>query len=134
MAGRGPTPKDPRDRARRNQGSIPMQVVDVPPTPQPPLPDTMPGGDLWPEITQEWWAMWARSSLTREFCDLDWADLLDCAVLHGIFWSGNIKASGELRLRLKKHGVTREDRAKLRILDAHPAVGRRWDVVTHQWI
>jgi hypothetical protein len=111
-----------------------MQIVEVPPAPQPDLPDTMPGGDDWPTITQEWWRMWARSSLRVGLCDLDWSDLLDCAVLHGRFWSGDIKASGELRLRLAKHGTTREDRAKLRIMDAHPAVGQRWDVVTHQWL
>jgi hypothetical protein len=135
MAGRGPAPKDPRDRVRhggRNQ--IPWTVVTAPPAPQPALPEKMPNGDDWPEQTRLWWQMWARSRLTRGFCDLDWSDLLDCAVLHGMFWNGYTKASGELRLRLAKHGATKADRAKLRTIAAHPVVKPQWDVVSQQWL
>jgi hypothetical protein len=46
---------------------------------------------------------------------VDNADLLDTAVIHGLFWRGDVKLAGELRLRIAKHGATQEDRARLRI-------------------
>lgn len=45
----------------------------------------------------------------------DWAELRDTAVLHGLYWSGDVKLAGELRLRTAKFGATAEDRARLRI-------------------
>ena len=44
-AGRGPMPKDPRDRARRNSDIVPHRVIDSDPVPQPPLPARMPNGE-----------------------------------------------------------------------------------------
>ena len=114
MAGRGPQPKDPRDRARRNKGPD-LTLITTEPEQQPELPDKMPGGDDWPDQTRSWWQMWAESPLTVEYTAQDWADLLDCAVLHGKFWNGAISVANELRLRVAKHGMTREDRARLRI-------------------
>lgn len=121
MAGRGPTPKDPSKRARRNAEPTALKVIVAPPVVQPDLP-TMhveEDGELvefhWPAVTQEWWTMWAESPLSTEFTASDWSFLADTAVLHARFWSGSMSVAAELRLRVAKFGATPEDRARLRI-------------------
>lgn len=114
MAGRGPAPKDPARRARRNKGPE-MHIIESAPVPQPKLPTRMPNGEPWPQITRAWWRMWGKDPLAAEFRATDWAELRDTAVLHGLYWSGDVKLAGELRLRTAKFGATAEDRARLRI-------------------
>ena len=111
MAGVGPPPKDPDKRARRNASVIPMRVVNVETAAQP----TLPAGINWHEQTRRWWKVWADSPLAAEFTENDWSELLDTAVLHSLFWHGDAKIAGELRLRVAKFGATPEDRARLRI-------------------
>lgn len=122
MAGRGPAPKDPSTRARRNRGPE-MRVIQGQRAPQPPLPkfkvrnpDT---GRLvnfvWPEATKRWWKEWGESPLAEDFGATDWSFLLDTAVLHAKYWTGNTSLAGELRLREAKFGATPEDRLRLRI-------------------
>lgn len=126
MAGRGPAPKDPSKRARRNADPVPHRVIEVTPSPQPQLPDVSfprltEDGDtvwetfVWPEITREWWAMWAAHPLAAEFTPTDWSELRDTALLHARFWTGETRLASELRLRVAKFGATPEDRARLRI-------------------
>lgn len=125
MAGRGPAPKDPSKRARRNGEPTPLRVVQVEPTGQPELPEfdvqVKVDGELqsvafeWPARTRDWWRMWADSPLSAEFTETDWSELLDTARIHAAFWSGQLSAAGELRLRVAKFGATPEDRARLRI-------------------
>lgn len=114
MAGRGPAPKDPARRARRNKGPE-MHIIESAPVPQPKLPARMPNGEPWPQITRAWWRMWGKDPLAAEFRATDWSELMDCAVIHGAYWSGDVKLAGELRLRTAKFGATAEDRARLRI-------------------
>jgi hypothetical protein len=111
-------PKDPRDRARQNAPSIPWRILDTPPSPQPPLPTTMPDGSEWPVRTRQWWAMWGSNPRTVDYHSTDWAMLLDTAVLHARFWLGDTSVAGELRLRVAKHGATPLDRARSRALYA----------------
>lgn len=121
MAGRGPAPKDPNRRARRNGDPIPLRVITADPTEQPDLPtfEVEQDGELtefvWPARTREWWAMWRDSPLSAEFTANDWSELLDTAVLHARYWRGDVKLAAELRLRVAKFGATPEDRARLRI-------------------
>jgi hypothetical protein len=121
MAGRGPAPKDPNKRARRNGDPIALRVIQAPPTDQPELPALLirDDGDMvaidWPDVTREWWTMWAGSPLSTEFTDTDWSELRDTARLHALFWLGDKTVAGELRLRVAKFGATPEDRARLRI-------------------
>lgn len=121
MAGRGPAPKDPGRRARRNGDPVPLRVVHAEPVPQPELPtvEVEEDGKLvefkWPVRTREWWAMWKESPLSADFTATDWSELLDTAVLHARYWRGDVKLAGELRLRVAKFGATPEDRARLRI-------------------
>lgn len=123
MAGRGPAPK--ATRARRNAPPTSERVVQVTPSGQPDLPDQMPTGRVdddgnpictdWPSATVTWWKQWAEHPLAAEFTSSDWSFMLDTAVLHGAYWSGDLKVAGELRLRVAKVGATPEDRARLRI-------------------
>ena len=121
MAGRGPQPKDPNRRARRNKDPVPLKVIAAAPTAQPELPrfEVERDGELteftWPARTVEWWQMWEDSPLSEEFTATDWSELLDTAVIHARFWRGDVKLAGELRLRVAKFGATPEDRARLRI-------------------
>lgn len=125
MAGRGPAPKDPAKRVRRNKDVVPMRVVEAVPEPKPELPEfnvaVEHDGEIiyerfeWPKATREFWAMLDHHPLKSEFTAMDWSYLLDTARLHAAFWSGNVKLAPELRLREAKYGFTPEDRARLRL-------------------
>lgn len=125
MAGRGPAPKDPAKRARRNADVVALRVVEATPVPQPDLPEfdverTVDGEAVmvpfvWPAATRGWWSMLEHHPLAPEFTDLDWSYLLDTARLHADFWLGATKHAGELRLREAKYGFTPEDRLRLRL-------------------
>lgn len=110
MAGRGPAPKDPSTRARRNRDPIPMRVITAPPVSQPDLPDF-----VWHPATLAWWSMWAESPLSSEFTASDWSFLMDTALAHTAVWCGALDRLAELRQRVAKFGATPEDRARLRI-------------------
>lgn len=141
MAGRGPAPKEPAKRARRNGGRPDLRVIEAEPVDQPPLPtiEVERDGELvefrWPARTEAWWSMWGGSPLAPEFTASDWDFLLDTALIHARFWTGDIKAGPELRLRVAKFGATPEDRARLKITFAAaeaaetdrrtPAAGKR---------
>ena len=112
MAGRGPAPKDPRKRARRNADPVGATVIEFVRAEQPDLPVDVD----WPEQTRAWWAMWAASPLAEHFMVTDWSFLLDTALLHAAVWgSGDFTKLPELRVRVAKFGATPEDRARLRI-------------------
>lgn len=113
MAGYTP-PKAPEKRARRNKDPREGRVLPLQTAEQPPLP-ARPGGDPWPARTLEWWQMWRESALSSDFTASDWSELMDAAVLHANFWSGDTKLAAELRQRVAKFGATPEDRARLRI-------------------
>lgn len=122
MAGRGPAPKDPARRARRNQDPVALRVITASPVSQPKLPPLfLPDEDgkrrrvQWPAQTKRWWQMWGESPLSTEFTETDWSELLDTALLHARLWSGDHRVAAELRLRVAKFGATPEDRARLRI-------------------
>jgi hypothetical protein len=123
MAGRGPAPKDPDKRARRNKDStgLALRVLPAMPSTQPDLPTFSIEADgelvefVWPAQTLEWWAMWRDSSLSDEYAATDWAELAITAQYHAAIWRGDLKAGTEYRLRVSKFGATPEDRARLRI-------------------
>lgn len=123
MAGRGPQPKDPNKRASHSKSNlVAFKVVHAEPTRQPKLPvlylvdaEGKKRRFAWPAQTKTWWQMWADSPLSEDFTATDWSELLDTALLHARFWSGETKLAAELRLRVAKFGATPEDRARLRI-------------------
>lgn len=117
MAGRGPAPKDPSTRRRRNADPVPTTVV---------APDDelrgpeLPSGFDWPAPTRRWWETWRRSAQAQTMTDTDWDFLLDTALLHAELWAGNGAVAAELRLRVAKFGATPEDRARLRLQIGEP--------------
>lgn len=115
MAGHGPPPKNPDDRARRNKDPIPASEVPLVRAKQPDLPPRMPDGRAWPARTRAWWRRWAKDPRSKRFDAAAWDELLDTAVVHGMLWSGEWKAASELRLRTAKFGSTPEDRARMRV-------------------
>lgn len=120
MGGRGPAPKDPEKRRRRNLDTIPG--TEIAPDDQvrgPELPYDMD----WPVPTRRWWDTWRKSPQAQTFTPTDWDFLLDTAMLHAMLWSGNAKAASELRLRVAKFGATPEDRARLRMRVTAPDDG-----------
>lgn len=119
MAGRGPAPKAPGRRARRNQDGHAVTSIRFERASQPELPE-LPDGQVWPEATRRWWAMWAESPLSDTFGVTDWDFLLDTALLHARVWAEGLAGvstpfAAELRIRVAKFGATPEDRARLRI-------------------
>lgn len=117
MAGKGriPKPDNRLSRARDAKRRASLKVIVSDPVPAPELPESMPGGNEWPDETRRWWHMWTVDPLAEEFRATDWSELLDTAVLHGLYWHGDHRVAQELRLRTAKHGATAEDRARLRI-------------------
>jgi hypothetical protein len=117
MAGRGPAPKNPDERRRRNQ-SEPLTVMQADGESHGP---DLPEGVDWPDATRDWWDTWRRAPQAQTFTDTDWSFLLDTAVLHMEFWDGDRSVAAELRLRAAKFGATPEDRARLKIAVGEPA-------------
>src|SRR5687768_8236495 len=120
MAGRGPAPKDPKRRVGHSKDPHAQTVLRFEHAEPPELPtlQVMKDGELvehkWPQRTLDWWEMWKASPQAEHFSSTDWDFLLDTALVHARFWSGEMSAAGELRLRVAKFGATPEDRARLR--------------------
>jgi hypothetical protein len=114
MAGTGPAPKDPSKRARTNADPIPATKLAFVPGEQPELPVLTDG--FWHPMTREWWKVWGDAAQADTFTETDWMVLLETALLHHMFWNGDMKVAGELRLRVA--GATPEDRARLRMVFA----------------
>jgi hypothetical protein len=112
MGRRGPRPKlvrssESKTRAREAEF---IDVANDGVIRGPELPD----GE-WPERTLAWWDTWRRSAMAQEFTDTDWDYLIDTALIHRELWTGNVKAAGELRLRVQRFGATVPDRERLRL-------------------
>jgi hypothetical protein len=121
MAGRGPAPKDPAKRRRRN-ATEPLTTL----TPDdelrgPELPAGVLGEDDgvevdWHPMTQLWWNAWRESAQAQTFTDTDWLFLIDTALMHHTMWAkGRWEFASEVRLRAAKFGATPEDRARLKL-------------------
>ena len=117
MAGRGPAPKDPAARVRRN---VTEPLTIVAPDGQIHGPE-LPENFEWPAVTLGWWETWRRSPQAKTFTDTDWSFLVDTAVMHAEFWLGNRSLAAELRLRVAKFGATPEDRMRLKIAVGEPS-------------
>jgi hypothetical protein len=118
MAGRGPAPKDPSKRRRRNADPVPTTELAADGELRgPDLPDDVLGDEEdWHPRTRAWWNTWRRSAQAQTFQDTDWDFLLDTALMHHTMWlKGRWEFAAELRLRAAKFGATPEDRARLRM-------------------
>jgi hypothetical protein len=116
MGNRGPAPKDPAERIRRNLEPMAVTVASDGVERGPELPDDYE----WPPRTRKWWQTWRESPQAQTFLDTDWDYLLDTAVLHAEFWLGDRRVEPGLRLRLAKFGATPEDRLRLKLTVGEP--------------
>lgn len=118
MAGRGPAPKDPTKRRRRNSDPAPAATVNADGrTRGPGLPaGVLPDDEVWHPRTVSWWQTWRKSAQAQTFTGTDWDFLIDTALMHHIMWTkGRWEFASEIRLRAGKFGATPEDRMRLRI-------------------
>ena len=84
MAGRGPAPKDPSKRRRRNAGGPDTVIVPDDELRGPELPAGVLGEEdgvdvEWHAMTQLWWNSWRTSAQAQTFTDTDWLFLIDTA-------------------------------------------------------
>ncbi|MFG2292069.1 hypothetical protein [Streptomyces sp. NPDC048603] len=123
MAGRGPAPKDPAKRRRRNATEPETVVTPDDELRGPELPEGVLGVDEdtgrvveWHPMTQRWWDSWRTSPMAQTFIETDWLFLIDTALMHHTMWSkGRWEYASEIRLRAAKFGATPEDRARLKL-------------------
>jgi hypothetical protein len=123
MAGRGPEPKDPSRRARRNEGPTPLRIVQTERVEQPSLEDLIGGEN--PLTSKEWskstvmlWEDLASFPSTELLQRPQWALLARCMMLDDAVIRGNAKYASEARLQMQKFGIAPDDVARLRIVFA----------------
>jgi hypothetical protein len=114
MASRGPLPKDPDKRERRN-AEVAMTELDDAAVEAPPLP----GRSRYVKATREWYEVWCRSPQAGQFLSTDWLRLHMLAKLVDQFHRAKEptvakQLLSEIRLNEQKLGGTAEDRLRLR--------------------
>jgi hypothetical protein len=111
MAGRGPAPKDPKTRRRRNRASTAAKVKgpETPPLEIPLLPEGRGGGPngAWHVETGSWWVDLWRSAIAAEYvAGIDGHTLLVFAVVLDRFWHDPSKElATEIRLQAREFGL-----------------------------
>ncbi|MEW1551351.1 hypothetical protein [Streptomyces tsukubensis] len=129
ISGRGPAPKDPARRRRRNTADPETVLHADDDIRGPELPDGVLGADEdtgeaidWHPMTRLWWSAWRTSPMAQTFGETDWLFLIDTALMHHTMWAkGRWEFASEVRLRAAKFGATPEDRARLKIRVDDPA-------------
>ncbi|MER0121732.1 hypothetical protein ABRP63_10005, partial [Corynebacterium sp. KPL2623] len=107
MAGRGPAPKNPKSRARRNQQNIEQREIVVTFVPQPKLTDiygpTNPATDEpWTNQTLRFWDTLSEFPplKTQGLQETQWLDLARTMILDDAYNRGDTKLGPERRLQL----------------------------------
>ena len=122
MPGRGPAPKNPKTRARRNEQNIPQREIVVSFVPQPALEDIY--GDTNPATQQPWtdqtlqfWSTLATFPplKTQGLQQTQWLDLARTMVIDDAFNRGDTRLGPERRLQLAQYGITPDNLARHRI-------------------
>jgi hypothetical protein len=123
MPGRGPAPKDPERRARRNEGPTPLRIVHTEKIDQPSLSELL--GDENPLTKQEWskstvmlWEELGTFPSTEMLQWPQWALLSRAMMLDDAVVRGDAKYASEARLQMQKFGIAPDDVARLRIVFA----------------
>jgi hypothetical protein len=114
MAGRGPLPKDPDKRERRNAEAAmtDLEHAEV-------VAPLLPGRSRYVKATREWYDVWCRSPQAGQFLSTDWLRLHMLAKLVDQFHRAKEptvakQLLSEIRLNEQKLGGTAEDRLRLR--------------------
>ena len=117
MAGRGPAPKNPKLRQRKNRSaSAALISADGAPMDPPKLPNAM-RGHAWHARTRAWWNRLWKSPMASQWLASDVDGLFRLAILVDDYWkveSGARTAiSKEIRMIEQKYGLTPDDRRRL---------------------
>lgn len=119
MAGRGPAPKRPQDRARTNKDGAEWRVITMSPEAQPALEDVL--GDVNPVTDEPWrpssrtfWGQLGGHPTTRALLPAQWSSLARAVAYDEAALVGKCSAS-EARLRLAKFGIDPDDMLRLRV-------------------
>lgn len=116
MAGRGPAPKDPAQRRRRNQPTR-GEWVDLPALAKPVLPAKLPargrGAGNWSARTRAAWKAWREDPATGMYGPAELAAAIELAWLFEEAVRGKEKQS-EVRLRMDGLGLTPKGKRDLR--------------------
>lgn len=115
MAGRGPMPKEPEKRERRNATPEETTLVAGSKVKAPALPGSR---KLLP-ATRTWYRTWCQSPQAAQFLSTDWQRLHMLAELVDAFFRTDEAKTkremmAEIRLQEAKLGATPEDRLRLR--------------------
>jgi len=116
MAGRGPAPKDPEKRIRRNAAP---DVTDIPKTARARRAPKLPpkdGDETWHPATVRWYQVWRRSPQASTFTTTDWQRLhMMAPLVDEYFHEPKTALLAEIRLNEAKLGATPEDRQRLKV-------------------
>lgn len=117
MAGRGPAPKDPAQRAGH---VVPQrgEWTDIPKTRRGPIPK-LPSGAVWSARTRAAWKAWWRDPAATQWTPADVDNVLYLAELFNL---GAVAIANELRLRMDGLGLTQKGKRDLRWRVVEPAV------------
>ncbi len=142
MAGRGPAPKEPEERRRRNaeKGGLETLPAEGHTGAFPPLPAgyqrTLEDGDAedsepltmtvpYSAETTAWYADWARSPMATKFTPVEWNRLryVIAPLFDSFLREPSTKLASELRLQETLLGATHADRLRsnLRVADTTSA-------------
>jgi len=111
---RGPQPKDPRVRQRRNRAVTAAELeAESPLGESPPLP-CRPRRRKWMDLTRVWWDDIWRSPMAPRFLEADVHGLYILAELVDRFWREPTTAmAAEIRQHRMAFGLTPIDRRRL---------------------
>lgn len=116
MAGRGPAPKDPAQRRRRNEPAR-GEWVDLEPLAEPVLAAKLPprgrGAGSWSARTRAMWKAWRADPATGMYGPAEIAAVVELAWLFEAAVRGEEKQS-EVRLRMDGLGLTPKGKRDLR--------------------
>lgn len=116
MAGRGPAPKPPEQRRRRNAPER-GEWVDFPPLQKPVLP-VLPkrakGEGAWSARTRRVWAGWRSDPVTAGYGPSELAAVLELAYLFEEMVRGDLKLLSEIRQWTDRLGLNAKGKRDLR--------------------
>lgn len=109
MGGRGPAPKDPSVRVRRNKEvrhQLETTAVEAP---------ALPGASKFPAVVRAWYKTWCECPQAQRFTQTDWQRLHMLAPLVAAYYE-EPKATilSEIRINESLLGATEADRQRLR--------------------
>lgn len=112
MGMRGPVPKDPKLRQRRNKTSTAAQLVGEDPIALSDLPAR--GRRKWHQFTLSWWEDVRQSPMAAEYLQADLHGLYVLADLVDQYWKApSVRLAAEIRSQRQCFGLTPIDRRRL---------------------